>query len=388
MTIKSILDTDLYKITMQQAVFHNFPNNKAEYRFKCRTKNINLAKNINKIIDAVRNLENVKLTPNEAIFLSTKPYMASDYIQFLKNFMFNSKNVSISQSAVDGEIDIVISGLWVETILYEVPILSIINEINFSEVDQNLAYDEGDKQLQEKIKFVQDNTDDGFKFMDFGTRRRFSLDWQGYVIEQLKSKLPQNIIGTSNVFYAMQKNMTPIGTMAHEWLQAAQALAPDFKTFQQFALQTWINEYKGKLSIALSDVVGTDAFLDNFDYDLSTQYEGLRQDSGAPIEWGYKVLKHYEKQNIDPTNKTMVFSDSLNFKKAINIYNEFKGKFNMVFGIGTNLTNDLGFNPINIVIKMSKLDNKPVIKISDDSGKTMDTDAEYLAFVKKTFNIQ
>ena len=222
---------------------------------------------------------------------------------------------------------------------------------------------------------------------DFGTRRRFYSMWQREVIEILMKECPDNFVGTSNVKFAREFGTTAIGTMAHEWLQGFQALAP-LHTFQKSALDVWAREYRGDLGIALTDIIGIDSFLKDFDKYFCKLYDGVRHDSGDPFVWCEKVIEHYEKMGIDPKTKLAIFSDGLTLELARKLYDKFHDRINVSFGIGTHLTNNLGTESMNIVIKMTKCNGQPVAKLSDSPGKGMCENETYLAWLKEVFNIK
>ena len=263
-----------------------------------------------------------------------------------------------------------------------------MNEVYFRQFGSDELYIEGRKRLAEKIAMLKEFNNPDFKFSDFGTRRRFSRDWHEEVVKELKSALPENFTGTSNVLFAMKYDLTPIGTMAHEYLQACQALGPRLRDSQKYALENWVQEYRGDLGIALTDVVGTDAFLRDFDLYFCKLFDGVRHDSGDAKEWAQKFIDHYKKMKIDPKTKSLVFSDGLDVPKAIDIYKTFEGQAKMFFGIGTNLTNDMGVKALNIVIKMTECNGSPVAKISDSPGKTMCKNEQYLTYLKQVFEIK
>jgi nicotinate phosphoribosyltransferase len=223
---------------------------------------------------------------------------------------------------------------------------------------------------------------------DYGTRRRFSRLWQDEVLLTLRSTLGEHFAGTSNVFYAMKHGLLPLGTMAHEYLQACQALGPRLRDSQIFGFETWAREYRGDLGIALSDVYGMDAFLRDFDLYFCKLFDGARHDSGDPFDWGDRLLDHYEKNRIDPKTKTMIFSDGLNVPLAIQLFRRFGHRSRMSFGIGTNLTNDLGYQPLQIVLKMVRCNGQPVAKLSDAPEKTMCDDPAYLNYLRQVFEIK
>jgi nicotinate phosphoribosyltransferase len=383
MIIKSLLDTDFYKITMAKAVFDSFSEFNVEYEFKCRNENIIWTnKMLSEIKEEFFNFCNLTFQQNEIDYLKKLTYFDDNYLNFLKNYKPNYNNCKIYLNK-NKELKIKISGLWLETIFFEIPILAIVNEVyfrnttDFEQIKQN-----GYKLLTQKIKIANTNE---FKFSDFGTRRRYSYDWHSLIISELKILSKSIFTGTSNVFFAMNHDLAPIGTMAHEFIQASQGIINiDLKESQSFMLEKWLKIFNGKLSIALTDTLGFDKFLKDFNLKFTYTYDGVRHDSGDPIEWAKKMLIHYEKFNIDTRFKTLVFSDGLNFNKAAHINNMFKDKTNCLFGIGTNLTNDFeNITPLQIVIKMTKCNNQPVAKLSDNPSKTMCKNKKFLNTLKK-----
>lgn len=385
--IESLLDTDLYKFTMQQTVYHQFPHaQEVEFHFKCRTQGINLVEHMGELNRQIDHLCSLTFSKEELAYLRSLRYIKSDFADFLVLFRLQRHYVNVI-ALNDEEIDIVIKGPWLHTILFEVPLLAIINELNFRQYQKTDYEIVGQKRLDEKISMVKALNNFEFKFSDFGTRRRFSRQWHEHVVATFKEKLPDNFTGTSNVLFAMKYNLVPIGTMAHEYLQACQSLGPRLRDSQKFALETWVQEYRGDLGIALTDVVGMDAFLRDFDLYFCKLFDGVRHDSGNPYEWTDKILGHYNKMKIDAKNKNLVYSDGLDMPKAINLFKTYQGKAKLFFGIGTNLTNDVGPKSINIVIKMTSCNGSPVAKISDVSGKTMCQNEQYLAYLKQVFQI-
>jgi nicotinate phosphoribosyltransferase len=385
MIIQSLLDTDLYKLTMQQVVFHQFPQATAEYRFTCRSREVDLrpfAAEIRQEIDALCELA---FTDEELAHLRTIRYLTPAYVDSLRGLRLNPNDVEI---ITDGEFALTIRGSWYGTILFEVPLLAIINEVYFRNTHPMTAEvrAEGQRRLVEKCRLIRETTLPQFALVEFGTRRRYSREWQVQVIETLKRDVPQSLIGTSNVEQAWRQGLVPFGTMAHEFLQACQAFAP-LPEFQKFALETWMKEYRGDLGIALSDVVGMDAFLRDFDKLFSKAYDGARHDSGDPVAWGEKLIAHYQRHGIDPTTKFAVWSDGLTIPKALDIAHHFEGRIHTSFGVGTNLTNDLGFPALQIVLKMARCNDRPVAKLSDTPGKAMATDETFLAYLRQTFRL-
>ncbi|MCP4162440.1 MAG: nicotinate phosphoribosyltransferase [Deltaproteobacteria bacterium] len=386
MIINSLLDTDLYKLTMMQSVLHQFPGTNVTYEFKCRNSGIDLKPIIKEVKEEIKHLCTLHFSEEELSFLNKLSFISTDFIQFLRIFKLNEDFITISED----DFGVTIKGPWLHTILFEVPVLSIINEVYFRYTVENADFEKGRRRLNEKIDLIKDSnsTDLNFKFSDFGTRRRFSRQWHKDIVSILKNEVPGNLFGTSNVLLAKDLDLTPIGTMAHEWLMACQNLGPKLADSQKHALEVWVQEYRGDLGIALSDVVGFDAFLNDFDLYFAKLFDGCRHDSGDPYDWCSKLIAHYKKLKINPMTKNAVFSDGLNFKKAIDIASVFKGKILTSFGIGTNLTNDLGYTPLQIVIKMVECENSPVAKISDSSGKQMCNDPDFLKYLKKVYKIQ
>jgi nicotinate phosphoribosyltransferase len=389
MIIRSLLDTDLYKFTMMQVVLHHFPGAQVEYRFTCRTPGIDLVPHLDEIAGEIAELCRLRFQDEELAYLRGLRFMKSDFVDFLGLFQFNQKYIRLAPGSTAGEIDIVIRGPWLHTILYEIPALAIVSEVYFRRTQPGADLAEGRRRLAQKIALVRKVEPElEFRISDFGTRRRFSLAWHEEVIRTLKDEVPQYFAGTSNVLMAMRHEVTPLGTLAHEYMQACQALGPRLRDAQVFALDKWAQEYRGDLGIALSDTYGTDAFLRDFDMYFCKLFDGARHDSGDPFEWGEKLIAHYQKNRVDPRNKTLIFSDQLSFPLAIEIARRFHGRARTAFGIGTNLTNDVGFEPINIVIKMTECNGQPVAKVSDAPGKTVSTDPGYLAYLRQVYGLE
>lgn len=370
---------------MMQVVLHQFPEAMVEYRFKCRTENVDLRPYAQEIQEEIQHLCQLRLNREELLYLSSLSLFKVDFIEFLRIFQLNPEFVTVSANE---EFNIVIKGPWLHTILFEVPVLAIISEVFYRNTQMKPNYDEGKKRLKDKIAFLKQQTAvEGFKFIEFGTRRRFSAQWQSQIITGLHHELRDNLVGTSNVWYAKEFGLKPVGTMAHEYLQACQSVGPRLAYSQKFALEKWAEEYRGELGIALSDVYGMDAFLKDFDLFFCKLFDGARHDSGDPFEWGEKLLAHYERFGIDSKTKMFVFSDGLSFDLAIQLFRQFHDRVNVLFGIGTYLTNDLGYPALQNVIKMVYCNDQPVAKVSDSPGKTMCPDASYLAYLKQVFKI-
>ena len=398
MIITSLLDTDLYKFTMMQAVLHQFPGAQVEYKFKCRNPGVQLAPYVQEIRDEVRALCQLQFQEAELAYLRSLRFVKSDFVDFLSLFRLNEKYISITPLD-NGEIDISIKGPWLHVIPFEIPVLAIVNEVYFRNTQPVPDFMEGRRRLDEKIALLRGEGLEGLKIADYGTRRRFSRAWHEEVLRVLCAKLgtgaqrpepghgPGQFAGTSNVLYAMRLGITPLGTMAHEFLQACQALGPRLRDSQIFGLEAWAKEYRGDLGIALSDVYGMEAFLRDLDLYFCKLFDGARHDSGDPFVWGERMLEHYRKNRVDPLNKTLIFSDALTIPRTIELYQRFHGRCQLAFGIGTNLTNDLGYEPLQVVIKMTRCNGQPVAKLSDTPGKSMCDDQKYLAYLRQVFEI-
>ena len=386
MIISSLLDTDLYKFTMMQVVLHQFPGAQVEYRFKCRNAGAPgvqpLAPYVAQIREEISALCGLKFQDAELNYLRSMRFIKSDFVDFLGLFRLNEKYIHVS-ALPSGEIDITIRGPWLHTILFEIPVLAIVNEVYFRNTRRLPDFIEGRRRLDDKIAQLQVPDLQALKIADYGTRRRFSLAWH-----RLGSGPNGQFAGTSNVLFAMKLGLTPLGTMAHEYLQACQALGPRLRDSQVFAFESWAREYRGDLGIALSDVYGMNAFLRDFDMYFCKLFDGARHDSGDPFSWGERLIEHYRSNRVDPRTKTLIFSDALTVPRTIELYRRFSGRCQLAFGIGTNLTNDLGCEPLQIVIKMVQCNGQPVAKLSDTPSKNMCEDEKYLAYLRQVFEIE
>jgi len=388
MIITSLLDTDLYKFSMMQVVLHHFPAAQVEYRYKNRTPDINVSAYLDEIRAEIHELCQLRFSDDELEYLRSLRFIKSDFVDFLGLFHLPERCITVSEGAIPGEIDISVKGPWLHTILFEIPVLAIVNEVYFRNVCGDPGWEEGRKRLQSKMHLV---TDDpalaDIRIAEYGTRRRFSKQWHEEVVTTMKAQMGAQFAGTSNVWLAMKHGVTPLGTMGHEYLQACQALGPRLRDSQVYALEVWAKEYRGDLGIALSDVYGMDAFLRDFDMYFCKLFDGARHDSGDPFVWGERLLAHYTKNRADPRTKTLVFSDSLTIPRAIELAQRFAGRCKVSFGIGTNLTNDLGHEPLQIVMKMVRCNGQPVAKVSDAPEKTMCDDKAYLAYLRQVFQL-
>jgi nicotinate phosphoribosyltransferase len=396
MIITSLLDTDLYKFTMMQVVLHQFPGAQVEYQFKCRNPGINLAPYAAEIREEIRSLCTLRFSDSELAYLRGMRFIKSDFVDFLGLFRLNEKYITITPQP-NGELDICVQGPWLHTILFEIPVLAIVNEVYFRNTQKMPRLQDGRQRLDAKIDLLHADGLADLKIADYGTRRRFSKAWHEEVLRVLAAKLGTStqsgqFAGTSNVLFAMKLGFTPLGTMAHEYLQAAQALGPRLRDSQIFAFESWAREYRGDLGIALSDVYGMSAFLRDFDMYFCKLFDGARHDSGDPFDWGERMIAHYAGNRVDPKTKILIFSDGLTVPRTIALYQRFRGRCQLAFGIGTNLTNDLGdapaHVPLQIVMKLVKCNGQPVAKLSDTPSKNMCEDEKYLAYLRQVFEIE
>ena len=385
----SLLDTDLYKFTMQQVALRQFPDAFVQYRFRCRDAGVDLRPSLKAINEGLDALCDLSFTQADCDYLGSLRYMKPSYIQFLRSFRLSRDAiVAREDSSEPGGVSIQVEGPWFAAILFEVPVLAIVSEAHLAtQGDPKVLWAEGSRRLEKKIELLKsDPRADGFKFSDFGARRRYSGAWQEHVVSRLAESLPGKFMGTSDPHFARQFNLIPIGTMAHEFLQACQVLCGgSLAQFQEFAFDAWAKEYRGDLGIALTDVVGFDAFLRSFDMYFCKLFDGLRHDSGDPYVWANKAIAHYRANKIDPRTKTLVFSDGLNIEKALSLHAAFRDQAQPVFGIGTNLMCDMGIPALQVVMKMVRCNGQSVAKLSDSPGKAMCEDQAYLDHLARLF---
>lgn len=390
--VRSLLENDLYKFTMWQALLHQHPGATAEYAFVCRnTPEFPLAELKPQVEAELDHLCAMMFAQDELDYLSSLRYIKSDFVDFLNVFRFQRRFVQVE---IDGDqLTISAKGPLVHVMGFEIFVLYIVNELYFRRLSQGREAQvmaEGRARLQAKIGQVRAARKSSpkagnFAFTDFGLRRRFSGAWHDEVVEGLQRALPESFKGTSNVYQAKRFGLVPIGTMAHEYMQAHQAFGTRLRDFQKAALEGWVHEFRGDLGIALTDVVGMDAFLADFDLYFAKLFDGLRHDSGDPYVWGDKAIAHYQALRINPQTKRLVFSDGLTIPSALALHQYFTDKIQVGFGIGTHLTNDLGLEPLNIVMKLVNCNDQPVAKLSDAKGKTVCSDETFLAYLRQVF---
>lgn len=386
--INSLLDTDLYKFNMDQVIFHKHPNLFGTYLFKCRNKDIKFTQEmLEEINEQVDHLCTLTFKPEELNYLRGIRFIKPDYVEFLRLWRPLRDYVTIVLED-DGTLKVDVTGPIFSCMQFEIYLLEIINEVYFRfQYDyEDLVASARARLWNEILKFK--NGEYTFKFAEFGCRRRLSREWQDEVVRSLKSEVP-NMVGTSNVYLAMKYNLLPVGTYAHEFVEMYQGIAKIPVAFgNYYAMKDWYEEYRGDNGVALTDTLTTDLFLLDFDRSMSNNFSGVRHDSGDPYEWGEKMIKHYEKYGIDPKTKTLLFSDSLNFEKAQNLYDYFKNKARVSFGIGTYCTNNTDVEALNIVIKLQYVNNRPVAKISDAPGKTMCQEEDYENYLKEAIKFR
>lgn len=395
--ITSFLDTDMYKLTMHAAVYLNFPEAKVTYKYTNRSSQLSFNKAaIDWLHEQIQLLGNLRFTKDEIAYLEKEiPYFPRAYIEFISNSDFKLKpkeqiDFKTESFEQNGEtrynIDLFISGLWTDTILYEIPLLALVSEAYFKFVDTDWEYEGQVEKAKKKALTLMEN---GLKFSEFGTRRRRSYHTQDLVlkgimeaVEENKSKYQDIVLGTSNVLFAKQYNIKPIGTVAHEWIMGIASLTDDYINANKNAMKYWIDTFGPEhAGLALTDTFGTDDFLKSFKPPYSDYYVGVRQDSGDPTKYTEKIAHHYhDVLNLPKFSKVLCYSDSLNVEKAIT-YGKVAKEYGMIatFGIGTNFTNDFQLKsnaqvksePLNIVIKLLNVNGNHAIKISDNLGKNM-----------------
>lgn len=392
--VRSLLETDLYKFTMWQALLHSHPGAVAEYGFSCRSRTVFPLAELKDAVEAeLDHLCALRFSHEELDYLRSLRYIKSDFVDFLSVFHFQRRFIVVE---ADGEsLRIRAKGPIAHVMGFEIFVLYIVNELYFRRLGRaDEALETARRRLDDKIRLFGKAEADGtldrehrFTFFEFGLRRRYSAAWQDEVVATLAKRLPHLLGGTSNVHLARVRNLVPIGTMAHEYLQAFQGLGFRLRDFQKAALEGWVQEYRGDLGVALTDVVGMDAFLADFDLYFAKLFDGLRHDSGDPMEWGEKALAHYQKLRINAHTKRLVFSDGLDIPRALELHARFGNRIQTAFGIGTNLTNDTIHEPLSIVMKIVACQGQPVAKLSDSPGKTLCDDRGYLAYLRQVFGL-
>lgn len=388
--VRSLLEQDLYKFTMQQVMLHQFPDAHARYDFACRNDSkyplASLEQDINRELDHLCSLQ---FLDDEIDWLRKRRFFRTDYIEFLSLFRFRRKFITVQRSG-DGLL-IRAEGPQIHVMGFEIYVLYIVSELYMRRFDFESSLEEGKRRAHEKVKLLKDfgsrvQMRHPYEFFDYGLRRRHSAAMQDFVIELFASEVPEYFKGTSNCYLAKKLGLTPIGTMAHEFLQSFQGLDVRLRDFQKSALEAWVRTYRGDLGTALTDVVGMDAFLADFDLYFAKLFDALRHDSGDPVLWAEKALAHYAKLHIDTNTKRLVFSDGLNFEKSFDLYGRFADRIKHGSGIGTHLTNDTGIEPLNLVMKLVEMNGQSVAKLSDTPGKTMSNDKKFIEYLRQVFD--
>lgn len=390
--ITSLLETDMYKFSMGQAIYHQFPCYETTWTFKCRNKGVHFTNEmVDEIREQVRAYCSLRFTEDELQYLCGIEWIKKSYVDFLRLWQPRFEDFSIEASG-DCGLSIKTRGTWINTSMYEIPTLAIVNEVYFKM--SGIAYDELFNSFWDRLmdKYSKIRTGHWYigEFSEFGLRRRLSGGSQRMMIEQLAHlndtmHSPSRFVGTSNVYLAKELGLTPVGTMAHEWImcvgQGDHKHNPAYSNW--YALESWVKEYGVLNGIALTDTITTDCFLNDFKKTYATLFSGVRHDSGDPVEWGEKMIAHYRELGIDPKTKTLLFSDSLDFEKADKLYRRFCNDAKVAFGIGTYLSNDTDVEALNIVMKVTECNGQPVAKISDTAGKGMCEDAAYVEYLQR-----
>ena len=386
--ITSLLETDMYKFSMGQCIYHQYSDYKTTWSFKCRNTDVHFTHEMVEEIKAqIRAYCGLRFTEEELEYLNAVKWMKGSYVDFLRLWQPRYEDFVITEDAPCG-LTIETFGTWLNTSMYEIPALAIVNEVYF-----RMAYNyeellnSFERRLDEKIDLLKDGTYKLGLFSEFGLRRRLSAQAQELAVRKLnENQYPgSKFVGTSNVYLAKKYGITPVGTMAHEWImcvgQGNHKHNPAYSNW--YAVDAWIKEYGILNGTALTDAITTDCFLRDFQLTYATLFSGVRHDSGDPFEWGEKMIHHYEKLGIDPKTKTLLFSDSLDFERANEIAAYFKGRVKVAFGIGTYISNDTDEPALNIVMKTTKCNGMDVAKISDTAGKGMCKNPEYVEYLQR-----
>ena len=392
--ITSLLSIDSYKFSMGQAIYHQFPDYMTTWTFKCRNTDVHFTKEmVEEIKDQIKAYCNLRFTEEELEYLHNIKWLKGNYVDFLRIWRPNFEDFEISDNAECG-LSIETKGTWLNTSMYEIPTLAIVNEVYFRmQYDYDTLLESFKERLDKKFEDLKTNKYYLGVFSEFGLRRRLSGEAQDMAVEKLShlkdtQHCVSTFVGTSNVYLAKKYNLTPVGTMAHEWImctgQGNHKHNPAYSNW--YALDAWVKEYGVLNGIALTDTITTDCFLKDFQLTYATLFSGVRHDSGDPIEWGEKMIRHYESLGIDPTTKTLLFSDSLDFKKADEIFRHFNGRAKVAFGIGTFISNDTNVKALNIVMKTTFANGQDVAKLSDADGKSMCKNPDYVDYLKRTIS--
>ena len=382
--VTSLLDTDLYKFNMDQVIFHKHTDLCGEYYFKCRNEGVTFSEAIvQEINEQIDHLCTLRFTKEELNYLRSIRFIKNDYVEFLRLWRPIREYVTVTRQD-DGTLDIVVKGPLFSAMQFEIFLLEIVNEVYFR---MTYDYETLKKSAEERLnKKIEDFRSGKYTCpcAEFGCRRRLSREWEDTVVHRLTTETDR-CVGTSNVYLAMKYNLTPIGTYAHEFVQMYQGIdSIPLAYTNHYAMNDWYDEYQGDNGTALTDTITTDLFLLDFNRSMVNNYSGVRHDSGDPYAWGEKIIAHYQKYGVDPKSKLLLFSDSLDFDKAQQLYDHFKKRTKVSFGIGTFCSNDTEVPALNIVIKLQYVNGRPVAKLSDTPGKAMCRDTDYLDYLKRS----
>jgi nicotinate phosphoribosyltransferase len=387
--INSLLETDMYKFSMGQTIFHQFTSYKTTWTFKCRNKDVHFTDEmVEEIKEQVQAFCQLRFTEEELEYLDNITWIKGTYVDFLRLWQPRYEEFTITTDAPCG-LAIDAAGTWLNTSMYEIPVLAIVNEVYFRMAyDYDVLLKQFKRRLDEKVRLLEEDTYRLSDFSEFGLRRRLSAEAQEMAVKAIAEvELPEDshFIGTSNVYLAKKFNLKPVGTMAHEWImctgQGNHKHNPAYSNW--YALDAWVKEYGILNGIALTDTITTDCFLRDFQLTYATLFSGVRHDSGDPYEWGDKMIAHYNSLGINPRTKTLLFSDSLDFERATALYDYFKDKAKVAFGIGTFISNDTDEEALNIVMKTTKCNGMDVAKISDVAGKGMCKNPDYVDYLNR-----
>lgn len=389
--ITSLLETDMYKFSMGQAIYHQFSDYKTTWTFKCRNKDVFFTTEmVEEIKEQIKAYCALRFTEDELSYLENIRWIKGSYVDFLRLWTPRYEDFDISTSDECG-LAIETRGTWLNTSMYEIPTLAIVNEVYFRMAfDYNKLFESYKEKLEEKLSWLVSGKYYISSFSEFGLRRRLSAEAQELAVKRFsESRLcSSTFVGTSNVYLAKKYGVTPVGTMAHEWImcvgQGNHKYNPAYSNF--FALEAWVKEYGVLNGIALTDAITTDCFLKDFSLTFATLFSGVRHDSGDPFAWGDKMIDHYKSLGIDPTTKTLLFSDSLDFEKADKLFRYFNGRAKVAFGIGTYISNDTCEHALNIVMKTTACNGMDVAKISDTPGKGMCKNEEYVDYLQRSID--
>lgn len=389
--ITSLLEQDAYKFSMGQAIYHQFSDYKTTWSFKCRNTDVHFTEEmVEEIKNQIKAFCNLRFTEEELEYLENVIWIKGSYVDFLRLWQPRYEDFYIGTDAECG-LSIETKGTWLNTSMYEIPTLAIVNEVYFRmQYNYDELFESFKKRLAEKVEKVENGSIYLSVFSEFGLRRRLSAEAQELAVKTLaEAKLTSStFLGTSNVFLAKKYNVTPVGTMAHEWImctgQGNHKHNPAYSNW--YALDAWVKEYGVLNGTALTDTITTDCFLKDFQLTYATLFSGVRHDSGDPIEWGEKMIAHYEKLGIDPKTKTLLFSDSLDFERADKLFRHFNGRAKVGFGIGTYISNDTDAPALNIVMKTTRCNGQDVAKISDVKGKGMCKNPDYVEYLQRCIN--